>query len=305
MKDKVNIDIKSVKFHRAKIHDLIKNLIFCYKNRIKGINHIVGDIHYTALVMPRDHTVLTIHDMVGFYQFKGFKRILYIFFWFYLPCKKMNHITCISETTKTDLINIAKCDPKKITIIPNPVSSDYHYSFKQFNDICPTILHIGTRNNKNLERVIDALKDIPCHLRIIGEMNENLFELLKKNHIKFSNSNNLSNSEIVEEYMKCDIVSFPSLFEGFGMPIIEGQATGRIVLTSNIEPMNSIANNGAVLVNPFDVISIKHGFEKIISDEKLRKELVQLGLENSKNYSVEYISNQYLNLYNKIKKNSL
>lgn len=302
-KENIDINIKSVKYHRAKIADLIKNIIFVYRNKITDINHIVGDIHYVSLVLPRKNTVLTIHDMVGYYQNKGIKRFISFLFWYYLPCKKMKYITCISEATKTDLINIAKCNPKKINIIPNPLNSDYHYSFKEFNVFCPTILHIGTRNNKNLERVIEALTDIPCHLRIIGELNNNQFELLKKNHIKFSNSSNLSNSEIVEEYMKCDIVSFPSLFEGFGMPIIEGQATGRIVLTSNIEPMNSIASDGAVLVNPFDIKSIKSGFEHIICNSNYRNQLIQSGLNNAKKFSVENIASEYLNLYDKIVNN--
>ena len=303
LKDKVNIDIKSVNYSRIKISNIFRNLNYCYKNRINGVNHIVGDIHYVSIVLPSRNTILTIHDMVGFYQNKGFKRLFTFIFWYYIPCKKNKYITCISESTKLDLIKLAKCNPNKITVIPNPVSPEYHYIHKEFNENCPIILHIGTRNNKNLERVIGSLKDISCHLRIIGELNSDQILLLKQNNIIYSNSERLTDFEIVKEYMNCDIVSFPSLFEGFGMPIIEGQATGRIVLTSNLEPMKSISNNATILVDPNDVLSIREGFKNIISDKKLRENLIRLGLENAKKYSVQHISNKYLNLYFKIMNN--
>ena len=81
------------------------------------------------------------------------------------------------------------------------------------------------------------------------------------------------------------------------MPIIEAQATGRIVLTSNIEPMSSIADNAAVLVNPYDIMSIRKGFEMIITDAEKRSKIIELGLVNVKKYTVENIATQYLNAY--------
>lgn len=76
------------------------------------------------------------------------------------------------------------------------------------------MLHIGTRPNKNLERVIEALEGIKCHLRIIGKLTSEQEKLLSEKKIKYSNGINLTDEEILNEYILCDIVSFPSLYEG-------------------------------------------------------------------------------------------
>lgn len=297
LKQKNEVDRKHVNYYKANTSDIIRNLLFCFRNRGKGINHITGDIHYVALTLPSSRTILTVHDMVTVHNNKGLKRFFIWFLWFYLPCKWVRQITCISEATKEDLIKIAKCNPRKITVIPNPIKKDFHYLEKSFNNKKPIILHIGTRNNKNLERVIVALNEISCHLRIVGKLSKQQELLLIKNEIEYSNIQDLNDWQITQEYINCDIVSFPSVFEGFGMPIIEAQATGRIVLTSNIEPMSSIADNAAVLVNPYDIMSIRKGFEMIITDAEKRSKIIELGLVNVKKYTVENIATQYLNAY--------
>lgn len=302
LKPKNNVDRKYVNYYKANPLDIIRNLRFCFKNRGNAINHITGDIHYVAFSLPRSRTMLTVHDMVTVHNNKGLKRFIIWLFWFYLPCKWVRQVTCISEATKEDLIKIAKCNPRIITVIPNPISKDFYFSKKTFNKLKPVILHIGTRENKNLERVIEALNSISCHLRIVGNLSNDQEILLYHYHIEYSNIKNLTDSEIIQEYIDCDIVSFPSLFEGFGLPVIEAQATGRVVLSSDIEPMRSIANDGAVLVDPNDINSIRNGFVSIIMDEKKRNNIIQLGMSNVKKYSIENIAAQYLNVYKKLDK---
>ncbi len=101
-------------------------------------------------------------------------------------------------------------------------------------------------------------------------------------------------------YQNCDIVSFVSTYEGFGLPVIEANATGRVVITSNIEPMNTIAANAALKVNPYDVNEIKEGIEKIIANSVFREKLIKNGLINAKKYSAEKIALQYEELYGKL-----
>jgi len=273
---------------------------FCRKNA-GTLNHITGDIHYCALFLPRKNTVLTIHDLISLKTLKGIKRLYIWLFWYYLPLKCTNNITCISQFTANQLIELFPWVKGKITIIPNPVGLEFIMKPQLFNKNCPTILHIGTRDNKNLERVIESLNGVNCHLRIIGNLSEIQLSLLKTNNIRYTNDIFVTDRQIVKEYEDCDIVSFPSTYEGFGMPIIEGQMTERIVLTSDISPMKDICGEGAYLVDPYDVISIRNGFKIIIADADCRKCILDNSRKNIQKYLPSVISNVYCQLYSQIK----
>ena len=89
------------------------------------------------------------------------------------------------------------------------------------------------------------------------------------------------------------------MYEGFGLPILEAQATGRPVITSNEASMPEVAGDAAILVNPYEVVEIKEAVEKIISDKKLREDLIKKGIENIKRFTPEKIAENYASLYRK------
>ena len=280
--------------------DIFINSKFCFKNRNKnGINHITGHIHDVILGLLGSKIVLTIHDLVFLDNVKNpFKKFYKWVFWFYLPIKIADKVTCISNETKLQIER--RITTKKIVVIHNPLDPKYAYVPKEFDSNQPIILHIGTGWNKNLKRSIEALKGIPCHFRIIGKINEGIISLLKQNDINYSNVYGLTDEEIHKEYINSDIINFPSMYEGFGMPIIEGQAIGRVVLTSQIEPLIEVSGSAVCFVNPTDLDSITNGYIKIINDNRFRENLISLGLENVKRFEVRKIAEQYINLYRNI-----
>lgn len=282
--------------------DIIKNSYYTYKNRnIVGINHITGHIHDVVLGLFGCKVVITIHDLVFLDNVKNpFKRFYKWFFWLYLPIKLADKIVCISEQTKKNILSHITTD--KLVVISNPVDKMFEYVPQKFNSKKPLILHIGTGWNKNLKRVIKALNNVSCELRIIGKLTNEQNELLEYFGIEHSNSYNLSDTEILQEYINCDIVSFPSEYEGFGMPIIEGQKTGRVVITSKIEPLIEVGGNAVVFVDPLDIVSIRNAFLKVIKDEKFRNNKILLGQLNVERFKVEKIAKLYLNLYKNILK---
>ena len=278
---------------------IIYNIIrYAFKSRTKRIFHITGDVQYVACLMKKNNTVLTIHDCVVLHDASANKlyRLLVYYLWYYLPLKRLKYICCISEETKRDLISFFPWVESKLSVIPSPVSTQFHYCPKEFNVDCPQILHVGTRDNKNLLRVIQALSGIKCHLRIIGKLNDIQMDLLKKESTNYSSDFNISEEDIIREYNDADIVSFPSLFEGFGLPIIEAQIVGRPIITSNIEPMKTVGK-GAVLVNPLSVESIRQGFQCVIDSKEIREKCVSDGLNNCKNYTADKVSDMYYSLY--------
>lgn len=102
------------------------------------------------------------------------------------------------------------------------------------------------------------------------------------------------------EYKQVDIRSLPTLYGGFGMPIIEGQAVGRVVLTSALNLMKEIGGDAALFVDPYSVNEIRQGFLTLINDDGLRNRLIVKGLHNVGRFRADKIANQYSMLYQKI-----
>ena len=162
----------------------------------------------------------------------------------------------------------------------------------------PVFLIVGCAKNKNICRMLEAIKDIPCSLKIIGKPNEIQKKILKKYNIEYTSYTGLSNNEMVEQYNQCDVLLFASTYEGFGMPILEAQAVGRPVITSNISSMPEVAGTGAQYVDPYDVESIKYAVLMIIENAELREKIVRAGFENIKRFDPKKIALKYLKLYN-------
>jgi glycosyltransferase involved in cell wall biosynthesis len=222
--------------------------------------------------------------------------------WLFLdwPVKRVKYITTVSEKTKAEILQYSNFPPEKIIVIPNPVQSGITYQPKQFNAEKPTILFIGTKQNKNLGRAIQALNGLKVHLRIIGKLNTANLNTLSTNNIEYSNRICLSNEDLANDYVNADMVLFPSMYEGFGLPIIESFKAGRPIITSNLEPMNIIAEDAAYLVDPYDSASIRNAVLQVIQDDKLRNEKVLKGLEIATKYSADIISKKYEQLWNSI-----
>ncbi len=279
---------------------IVKNFIF-FKKPEADIYHITGHIHYIALILPRKKTVLTVADLTILRTRKGLRRFIIKKLFFDLPIKKTKYITAISEATKNEIVQSTNCEEEKIRVIEIPLQDIlYSESKKTFNTECPTILQIGTAPHKNITNLVRALKGMNCLFRIIGKLNEELLNELKLNKINFTNDYNLDDGEIKNEYQKADIVAFCSIYEGFGLPIVEAQAMRTTVVTSDLSPMKEVAGGGAVLVDPEKILSIRDGILRIINDESLRNNLVAQGLINIKRFETARIASQYESLYREI-----
>jgi glycosyltransferase involved in cell wall biosynthesis len=297
-----NVEITDVYMpsQRSLPWDLIKNGFYTFRHRNRtGVNHISGQIHDVILGLIGCKTVLTVHDLVFIDNVKNpIKRFYKWLFWLYFPVKLADKITCISNKTKQNILMNIQTD--KLVVIHNPIDPLFKYVPKTFNAEKPVILHIGTGWNKNLKRTIQALNGLSCHLRIIGKLSDEVIDLLQKHQINYSNGYQLTDEEIRKEYINCDIVNFPSEYEGFGMPIIEGQKTGRVVITSQIEPLIEVSGNAVQYVNPYSITSIREGYTKLIKDADYRKELIERGLKNTDRFDITNIAKQYLSVYKEV-----
>ena len=271
---------------------LWKNVSFL-RNHLKTHQYdavlITGTENYLLPFISSAKKVVVVHDVKSFFNNvsgvrKKIKELMFI-----KVLGKADKIVSISEQTEKELKDYGF----RSCVIYDPVSPTFTYVEKVPNMECPIVLHIGTNPNKNLHNTILALKGLKCFLRIVGVLSSEDIKLLHDNEIEYFSRSNISDEELLEEYRSCDIVNFPSLYEGFGMPIIEGQATGRVVVTSKISPMKDVAGGASVLVDPHDVLSIRKGYLEAINEGD---KYIEKGLKNVKRFTVPFITSQYFNL---------
>lgn len=278
---------------------ILRNLL-SFKAAKSDIYHVTGHVHFICLILPKARTILTVHDLGILHNRKGLRRYVLKKMLFDWPVKRLRYITTVSDATKRELIKYTNCPQGKITVIENPVGYSIAAKEKDFNSECPILLQVGTAPNKNLDNLIRAVKSIKCKLRILGRLNKNQKELLHKSGVEYENVFELSESEMRDEYVNADIVAFCSTFEGFGLPIIEGQALGTPVVTSDISPLKEVAGGGAILADPFDVDSIERSMLQVIEDPSIRVAIVNKGFENVARFLPDLIANKYLKLYSEI-----
>ncbi len=286
-------------FTSRRIFFILFNLIFLTRFK-KGLFHITGDVHYAILALPRDRTILTIHDLVFLHTYKGLRRSLLKWIFLVLPVRKAKYITTISEKSKQEILDYTNCDPEKILVIPNPVDPIFSTSTSLNPSTPSTILFLGTLPNKNLEISIAALFGLDLHLRIIGELTRKQEEMLAKFKINYTVVFSISPEQLVDEYRNATMILFPSTYEGFGLPVIEGFQAERPVITSNISPMKEVAGDAAVLVDPYSVASIREGVVNLLSSRQRQMDLVEAGKEKVANYQPGFIAGLYQELWRKL-----
>lgn len=257
--------------------------------------------------------VTTVHDFIYEFYMKGlFSKIHEYQKW--KAIRNSDAIICVSENTKKDLINfLPDIETKKIHVIHNGVSEDFKVlnekhvpeKFKILTNV-PYILYVGARHvtHKNFDIVAHALSELyDFKLVLIGgneisEKEKKLFEDLNiSNRIIHFSGMSSEDLNLVYNLAYCFI--YPSLYEGFGIPILEAQRAGCPVIALNSSSIPEIAGDGALL---FSNNSIDELISKIksLDDFFLKDTIIEKGLNNSKKFSWDKTFNAIFQLYKQI-----
>jgi glycosyltransferase involved in cell wall biosynthesis len=261
------------------------------------VNHVFGDINYLSIILKKK-TILTIADNYSLIRLTGLKKILYFIFWVKLPLSKCVRIISISKKTKSEILKFFPQYQKKISVIDVCIQKIFKKNDKRNNNKIKKVLVIGTGINKNFYNSILALSKINCEVLIVGMLDNKKKIFLSKLNIKYKNYVSLTDLQVYKVYCQSDLLLFASLYEGFGMPILEAQATGRPVITSNMQPFLHVGGKGALYINPHSMLSIMSAVKKIMSNSKIRKKLVNDGFDNVERFDVRKILQKHYDCYN-------
>lgn len=248
--------------------------------------------------------VTTVHDFTYEYFRQGVSKKVHSWQKKY-AIKHSDYIICISENTKRDLLKFIPCiDVRKIRIIYNGVSNDFfHIDHSPYNQYHDYVLFVGGRDNyKNFKFTVDALKDTKYKLLICGKPlseDENKYLLKQLGVNKYKIVSGISNKELNELYNSVFCLAYPSIYEGFGIPVIEAQKSGCPVIAYNGSSIPEIIGVDYPMINNLNIKEFKHLLFKL-EDKTYRNQIIKLGLTNCQRFSWDQTFHDYLKLYKEI-----
>jgi glycosyltransferase involved in cell wall biosynthesis len=237
-----------------------------------------------------------------------------------LAIQKAEHVIVVSENTKKDLIKYLKIPEEKITVIYNGVDHEVFQPNSHKVLPFPYILYVGSeRQRKNLERLLEAFALLKKSsdfadlkfIKIGGPGRSDAFRQATLRKIKELGLDGevifidqITDDQLVEYYSSAKVLVYPSLYEGFGLPVIEAMACGCPVITSNVSSLPEVAGKAAFLTNPYDVREICGAIARLLTDDKLRSELVTKGKERSNAFSWVKTADETMKLYHRVEEST-
>lgn len=293
----MNIELIVLPYSGQKIIDIIRNIIFIRKIKASVFHFISTDAYLLPFVKGRK--IITYHDLGTINNsrnklYRFVRRCLFIY-----PSKHFAHeITFVSKESECEYLKFVK--PKSndnFHVIYNPYDERLKYFETEANSKF-TILHIGTAERKNLVSTIKACKNLDIKLNIIGKLNAEQLQTLEDCGTEYDNFYDISYEEVIRYYANCDIVSFPSSYEGFGLPIIEANVMRKPIFVGDIPILHEVANDSALFVDPKDIGSVRNAIVSLKQNKELRDILIEKGLKNIIRFQQNTIKEQYEKLYN-------
>jgi len=274
------------------VNNLAWQARYLYKNKARY--KVFFNPGYNPILLSSIPYVLTIHDLIHLFApgSTSLAKKMYYKFLMKPSAKNAYKILTVSEYSKKNIIEWANIPERNIVVVGNGISHQFNIEGATRQPGYPYLLHVGNNKpHKNLARLIQAfaVANIDPSLRLIltSALTNDAEALVKKYHLenRIIIHCNISDEKLAEYYRGATAFLFPSLYEGFGIPVIEAMSCGTPTLVSNVTSLPEIAGDAAVLVDPNSIESITQGIEKIVLDTTLRENLIRNGLERVKLFS--------------------
>ncbi|MBE7514195.1 MAG: glycosyltransferase family 4 protein [Anaerolineales bacterium] len=274
--------------------------------------------------LPSTPTVLTVHDLSFVRVPEAAPPSLKAYLDVVVPrsARRADYVLADSHATKDDLIDLYKLPEAKIEVLYSgvnprfcPTALEAALREKYRIGASPYILAVGTvQPRKNYARLIEALAALPpdladVHLVIAGGrgwLQDPIYAtvaaqgLTERVHfIGFA-----EDADLPALYTGARLLAFPSLYEGFGLPILEAFACGTPVLTAGVSSLGEVAGDAALLVDPLQVDSIRAGLEVLLRDDTLRAGLIERGYAQASRFTWDAAAKQLREVYRRFERRS-
>ncbi|MEK7517278.1 MAG: glycosyltransferase family 1 protein [Patescibacteria group bacterium] len=237
--------------------------------------------------------------------------------------EKIDALIADSESSKNDILKFTNIPENKIHVVYLAASP----SFKKINTSAlqsikqkyklpdKFVLYVGDVTwNKNLPRLVEAIKKINLTMVMIGAAlvrkdfdwtnpwNQDLFSVIKSigNDRRFIRHGFIPAKDLVVIYNLATVFAMPSLYEGFGLPILEAMSCGCPVVASKNGSIPEVAGGGVYYVDPYDINELANGIGEVYFNQKLRKELALKGLAQAKKFSWEKTTKKTIDVYRSV-----
>tara|TARA_Y100000589_G_C27198499_1_gene648235 strand:+ start:11002 stop:12129 length:1128 start_codon:yes stop_codon:yes gene_type:complete len=282
-------------------------------------NEIPVGIHKSGI-----KSVVTIHDLI----FKIYPKTYNYFdakiydFKFKYACKNANRILAISESTKNDIIQFYNVPPERIEVVYqacNPVfyslqsTEDVFENLKEYKLPPRFMLYVGSViERKNLLTIVKAQEQVNTSIRVplvIVGSNGGAYKKQVERYIKNKNLEecfvwleNLNNNNHLQAlYQKAELFIYPSIYEGFGIPVVEALLSKTPVITSNVSSLPEAAGPDSICIDPQDEGLMKDSIEQVLSNHLLSQRMVDKGYDYAiKNFGGISCAQKVIDLYKKL-----
>ncbi len=262
------------------------------------------------ILLPKTQTIVTIHDLSFVRQPDSTMpgMAAYLNRWVPRSVQQADQVIAVSEATRQDLIELYHTPPNKIKVLYHGVSPNFKPvdNLARLADIRqryglgehPFILSVGTlQPRKNYVRLIQAYAMVrqklalaSPNLVIVGQKGwhyEEIFDEVNRwqlaSHIHFLGF--VEDSDLAALYSAARLFIYPSLYEGFGLPVLEAMACGTPVVAANLSALPEVVGSAGWLINPYDVKGMAESMAQLLTDEPLRQQFIQDGFKQAARFT--------------------
>lgn len=268
--------------------------------------------HYNVPILWRKKLIVTIHDLIHLEFAQDLSPAARVYSRLMLPLaiKKADAVICVSHKTKQDLIEKLGASEHKITVIHHGVDPIFQPLQKKTGE--PYFLYVGLmKSHKNLGVLLNAFVQLrkksgrDIQLKIVGKPDQKQ-KIVRQWLNLISNEPNISvitdvnDQELQGLYAHATALVFPSLYEGFGFPILEAMASRTPVIAAQASSIPEVAGNAALYFDPRSEAELVGCLEKILSDSTMRNQLIQNGTERIKQFTWQKAASQLERVYESV-----